>query len=181
MSGFDLCRKIRVENEFRALPIIFLTSKADEVSRVTGLEIGGDDYVVKPFSVAELLSRVKVVMRRVRPAEEDLEDLAAGPLRLNPGERSAEISGRPLDLTPREFDLLCLFLRKKRRVLTRNYLMERLWGREHIATSRTIDTHIKKIRRELGPLRECLVTVEKSGYRWLDLNEKGRLPHKPPQ
>lgn len=168
MSGFDLCRKIRGEKEFGALPVVFLTSKSDVVNRVTGLEIGGDDYVVKPFSAPELLARVKAVTRRLKPETAGEEVLHAGPLTVDAGGRTAELEGRVLSLTPKEFDLLHLFVSKKKKALTRAYLMERIWGREHTATSRTIDTHVKKIRRELGPLKDCLQTVERTGYRWTD-------------
>ncbi len=169
MSGFDLCRKIRQEKEFGSLPVIFLTSKADELNRVTGLEIGGDDYVVKPFSAPELLARIKAVTRRLNPGEGSAETFRSGPLVVNASERTAEIDGRPMALTPKEFDLLRLFLEKKRKALTRAYLMERVWGGgEAAATSRTVDTHVKKIRKELGSLRDCLQTVERMGYRWVD-------------
>jgi DNA-binding response OmpR family regulator len=168
MNGFDLCRKIRQEKEFGSLPVVFLTSKSDVVNRVAGLEIGGDDYVVKPFSAPELLARIKAVMRRLRPDEAAQAALTAGALSLDPSARVALLEDRPLGLTPKEFDLLHLFLQKKRKALTRAYLMERLWGREHTASSRTVDTHVKKIRRELGPLKDCLQTVERMGYRWVD-------------
>jgi DNA-binding response OmpR family regulator len=168
MTGFDLCRKLRADKEFAGLPVIFLTSKAEEANKVLGLELGGDDYLVKPFSALELGARIRAVLRRMRPVESAGEVLTAGTLTLNTGERSVILDGKAVEMTPKEFDLLYLFLSKKRRALSRAYIMESVWKRDHLDTSRTIDTHIKHLRQRLGPLRDCLQTVAGMGYRWVD-------------
>lgn len=167
MSGFDLCRKMKADPSLAAVPVIFLTSKGEEVNKVLGLEIGGEDYVVKPFSAAELLARIKVALRRAggTPAS---EVLTAGPLAVNTGERIATLNGKALVLTPREFDLLAYFLGKKRRALSRALITEDVWKQEYSGSTRTVDTHVQRLRARLGPLKSCLQTVENLGYRWVD-------------
>jgi two-component system, OmpR family, phosphate regulon response regulator PhoB len=166
MSGFDLCRKLREDAAFKRLPIIFLTSKGEEPHRVTGLEIGGDDYIIKPFSAPEFLARIKTVLRRAGADPLSSETLRSGPLTVDIAERRATVDGRTLRLTTKEFDLLGLFLRKKRRVLGRALITEEVWGKEFTGATRTVDTHISVLRRKLGPLGTCLQTVENAGYRW---------------
>jgi DNA-binding response OmpR family regulator len=156
---------MRAEPALSSVPIIFLTSKSEEINRVLGFEMGGDDYVVKPFSSMELLARMKAVLRRRLSAEE--ETFSSGGLTLHPAGRTATLEGRRLELPPKEFDLLCLFLGKKGRTLTRAFLMDNVWDKEY-GTTRTIDTHVKRLRQRLGSLRRCLHTVERVGYRWDD-------------
>jgi two-component system alkaline phosphatase synthesis response regulator PhoP len=168
MNGFDLCRKLRGDETFKNLPVIFLTSKGEEPNRVLGLEIGGDDYIVKPFSAPELLARIKTVFRRMGKPDASCERLTAGPLEADVGEKLAHLNGKLLVLTAKEFDLLCLFLRKKRRALGRALITEEVWQKEYTATSRTLDTHVNSLRRKLGPLGTCIQTVENTGYRWMD-------------
>jgi DNA-binding response OmpR family regulator len=167
MSGFDLCRKLKADPAFAELPVIFLTSKGEEVSRVVGLEIGAEDYVVKPFSPAELLARIKVALRR-RKGGAAAEILTSGALTVNTGERMAVLNGKTLVLTPREFDLLAYFLAKKRRALSRALITEDVWKQDYSGSTRTVDTHVQRLRARLGPLKACLQTVENLGYRWVD-------------
>lgn len=167
MSGFDLCRKMKADPALAEVPVIFLTSKGDEVNKVLGLEMGGEDYVVKPFSAAELLARIKVALRRAGGAV-SAEVLMAGPLSVNTGERMALLNGKPLTLTPREFDLLAYFLSKKRRALSRALITEDVWKQDYTGSTRTVDTHVQRLRSRLGPLKTCLQTVENLGYRWID-------------
>ncbi|OGR45568.1 MAG: hypothetical protein A2X35_04260 [Elusimicrobia bacterium GWA2_61_42] len=170
MSGLDLCRQIRAEESpSRLVPIMFLTTDRSETNKVLGLELGGDDYITKPFSPAEFVARVKALIRRslqARDADGPDETLASGKLEINYSRHEARISGRPLDLAPKEFEILYLLVKKNGRVMTRQFLMERIWGRPYANTSRVIDTHIKNLRKSLGRLQDCLVTVEGLGYKW---------------
>jgi two-component system, OmpR family, response regulator ResD len=169
MSGFDLCRKIKEDAALKSLPIIFLTSKGEEPHRVAGLEMGADDYIVKPFSAPELLARIKTVLRRTRGGDAPAaEALTAGPLRLDRSERLASVAGKKLALTAKEFDLLSLLLSRKRKVLGRPLISDEVWEQEYTGTSRTIDTHVNSLRRKLGTLGKCIETVENAGYRWMD-------------
>ncbi len=169
MSGLDFCRQVRAsDGPSRFTPIIFLTTDRSEVNKVLGLELGGDDYMTKPFSPAEFVARVKALIRRSLSAveREEEETLAAGPLTINYARHEAAVGGRPLELSPKEFEILYLLVRKSGRVMTRQFLMERIWGRPYANTSRVIDTHIKNIRKSLGELQDCLLTIEGLGYKW---------------
>lgn len=170
MSGLDLCRQVRAEESpSRLVPIMFLTTDRSETNKVLGLELGGDDYITKPFSPAEFVARVKALIRRslqARDADGPDETLASGKLEINYSRHEARISGRRLDLAPKEFEILYLLVKKNGRVMTRQFLMERIWGRPYANTSRVIDTHIKNLRKILGRLQGCLVTVEGLGYKW---------------
>jgi DNA-binding response OmpR family regulator len=171
MNGFEFCRKLRETKSGRDIPVIFLTSQGEETNRVVGLEMGADDYIVKPFSSPELLARISAVLRRKFPEESEGDVLTAGPLKVDAANRTARLNGKELTLKPKEFDVLCLFLRKKNRVLSRRLIVETVWERDYVDTSRTVDTHVARVRSALGPLRECLQTVEKTGYRWVDLDK----------
>ncbi len=170
MSGLDFCRQIRSsESPARLVPIIFLTTDRSELNKVLGLELGGDDYMTKPFSPAEFVARVKALIRRSLSAEERdgaEENISSGQLSINCPRHEAMISGRRLDLSPKEFEILYLLVKKSGRVMTRQFLMERVWGRPYVNTSRVIDTHIKNIRKSLGKMQEHLLTVEGLGYKW---------------
>lgn len=170
MSGLDFCRQVRSsESASRLVPIIFLTTDRSEVNKVLGLELGGDDYMTKPFSSAEFVARVKALIRRsLSPGdrEEEEETAASGKLVINHTRHEAKISGRPVELSPKEFEILYLLVKKGGRVMTRQFIMERVWGRAYTDTSRVIDTHIKNIRKSLGTMQDCLVTIEGLGYKW---------------
>ncbi|MDA8243502.1 MAG: response regulator transcription factor [Elusimicrobia bacterium] len=169
MSGLDFCRQVRSsDGPSRLTPIIFLTTDRSEVNKVLGLELGGDDYMTKPFSPAEFVARVKALIRRSLSAEEREEEETAtsGALTINCSRHEAAVGERRLELSPKEFEILYLLVRKSGRVMTRQFLMERIWGRPYENTSRVIDTHIKNIRKTLGELQDCLVTVEGLGYKW---------------
>jgi DNA-binding response OmpR family regulator len=169
MNGFDLCRRVREEPDWAGVPVVFLTSKGQESDKILGLELGGDDYVTKPFSVGELLARVRAVLRRRRretgPAE---EVLSSGAVRLDLAGQIVQVDGRRLDLPPKEYGLLRMFLLKKGRVLTRQALMETVWGQDYMESTRTVDTHVKRLRAHLGKAGGLIETVEGSGYRWRD-------------
>lgn len=170
MSGLDFCRQVRSsENAARLVPIIFLTTDRSELHKVLGLELGGDDYITKPFSSAEFVARVKALIRRsLSTGERDgaEETISSGQLVVNYPRHEAKIAGATLDLSPKEFEILYLLVKKSGRVMTRQFLMERIWGRPYMNTSRVIDTHIKNIRKSLGKMQRHLLTVEGLGYKW---------------
>jgi two-component system response regulator RegX3 len=171
MSGLDVCRLIRGESD---VPIIMVTAKDSEADKVTGLELGADDYVTKPFSMRELVSRVRANLRRVRPAGplEPAEDvLTGGPVRMDVARHEVQVGGEHVALPPKEFELLEVFLRRKGRLLTRDYLIEEIWGSDYFGDTRTLDVHVKRLRRKLEPdphHPDHLLTVRGLGYKFVD-------------
>ena len=167
LDGLEICRRLRRETATRGLPIIMLTAKADEVDKVVGLEVGADDYVVKPFSPRELIARVKALLRR---AQEPAGSAArrAGDLVLDEARHVVSITGQPLDLTAKEFGLLAALMRADGRVLSRDQLLEGVWGYPSAAeiASRTVDVHVRRLREKLGPEARRIVTVKAVGYRF---------------
>lgn len=169
MDGLAVCRLVRREAK---TPVIMLTAKAEETDKVVGLELGADDYVTKPFSVRELLARVKAVLRRVedtaKTAEE--EQLVSGNLVVNLAEHTVTLDEKPLNLSPKEFDLLAAFLRHRGRVLSRDVLLERVWGEDTYIDTHTVDVHIRWLREkiEVNPSKpERIVTVRGVGYKFV--------------
>src|SRR5262249_52981669 len=158
---------LRAEPATASLPIIMLTAKTDEVDRVVGLELGADDYVVKPFSPKELVARVRAVLRRARGAiGGDAPVLRAGTLALDPARHRVTLGDRLLTLTPKEFDLLQALLESAGRVLTREQLLSRVWGFAHAEEieSRTVDVHVRRLRAKLGDEGRRITTVTGVGY-----------------
>ena len=166
MDGLEVCRRLRQDPATAALPIVMLTAKGDEVDRVLGLEIGADDYIVKPFSPKELLARVRAVLRRSRPAG-GAEPLRLGTLVIDLGTHTASVGGLPLTLTPKEFDLLRALVEARGRVLSREFLLDRVWGysRASEIESRTVDVHVRRLRVKLGTEGRRILTVKSVGYR----------------
>jgi DNA-binding response OmpR family regulator len=175
MDGLEVCRQLRRDH---LMPIMMLTARGEEIDRVLGLEVGADDYLVKPFSLRELLARVHALLRRVEldsqragpaAAGATAEDapIVRGPLTVDTTTHTATLDGAPLDLTPREFDLLHLFAAHPGRAFSREYLVERLWGYDYDGFDRTVDSHITRLRKKLGPLGEHIVTVWGVGYRFV--------------
>ena len=166
MGGLEVCRKLRQDPATVALPIVMLTAKGDEVDRVLGLELGADDYIVKPFSPKELLARVRAVLRRARPAP-GAAGIAIGALAIDPGTRTVTVQGAPLTLTHKEFELLGALADAQGRVLSREFLLDRVWGysRAGEIESRTVDVHVRRLRVKLGPEGRRILTVKSVGYR----------------
>ena len=168
IDGLDVCRELRRTSQ---VPIIILTARDDEIDRVVGLELGADDYVCKPFSIRELLARIKVVLRRSQPpAPASVASLLAGPggLRLDSERRTATVAGAALDLSRLEFDLLALLIAQIGRVFTREQLVEQVWGYEYLGDTRVVDSVVKRLRaklRALDPQADCLVAVRGIGYK----------------
>ncbi len=167
MSGLEVCRRLRGDAATAAVPIIMLTAKADEVDRIVGLELGADDYVAKPFSPKELVARVRAVLRRARPGETG-RPLSAGTVSLDAARHVVTVDGRPVELTPKEFDLLRALLEAAGRVLSREHLLNRVWGysRADEIESRTVDVHIRRLRAKLGAEERRITTVKGVGYRF---------------
>ncbi len=169
LDGLEVCRRIRRES---IVPILMLTARAEEVDRVLGLEVGADDYVTKPFSVRELLARVRAMLRRADflrdagSAEANLPVIAEGPLAIDVGQHVASVEGQPVELTPKEFDLLVFLARNAGRAFGRDYLMEKVWGYEYTGFDRTVDTHILRLRKKLGTVGDRIETVWGVGYRF---------------
>ena len=165
LDGFAVCREIRKVSD---LPIIMITARGEDYDRIMGLELGADDYVVKPFSPAEVMARVKAVLRRLPHEGTAEEKIALGNLVLRKEKGEALVSGTSLALTRKEYDLLYLFLSNKGRVFSRDELLDRLWGYDYTGDTRTVDTHIRRLRAKLenaGTEGVALSTVWGRGYR----------------
>jgi two-component system phosphate regulon response regulator PhoB len=166
LDGLELTRLLKRDPETARIPIVMLTAKGEEVDRIVGLELGADDYVAKPFSPRELVLRIKAVLRRRAGGEAAEGDrLAAGPIRLDPEAHRVEVRGREATLTATEFRLLKLLLERQGRVQTRSRLLADVWGYSEDVDSRTVDTHVRRLRRKLGPEAARIETVIGVGYR----------------
>ena len=166
IDGLEVCRRLRADSATAGLPVIMVTAKGDEVDRVVGLELGADDYVVKPFSPKEVLARVRAVLRRSRATVPSVP-LAVGGIALDDATHQATVGGQPLALTPKEFDLLRALLEARGRVLSREFLLDRVWGyaRAGEIESRTVDVHVRRLRAKLGTEGDRILTVKNVGYR----------------
>ena len=164
MNGMDLCRRLRKENQTRRTPIIMLTAKASEADRVAGLDVGADDYIAKPFSVRELLARVRAVMRRTEG--EGGERYDDGRLAIDFDDVRASCEGTNVKLTNKEFLLLSTLAKKRGRVITRQQLLDQVWGYSYYGDARTLDVHIRRLRQKLDACGDCIETVVGVGYRF---------------
>ena len=162
MDGTEVCRTLRADGD--SVPILFCTARDDEIDRVLGLEMGGDDYITKPFSPREVVARVKAVLRRSGgPIEAEERSLVLGEVELNRSRHRVTVSGEPIDLTATEFDLLAYLMARPGRVVTRDQLLSAVWGYAAAAGTRTVDVHVAQVRAKLGeasPIR----TVRGVGY-----------------
>ena len=167
MDGYEFCRKVRSADGTRNIPIIFLSAKSDEIDKVLGLELGGDDYMTKPFSVKELKSRVKAMLRRSSRAESaDAPSRAISHegLLLNPEHYSLTIDGRGVDLTKTEFEILHLLLRNPGKIFTRDNIIDSIKGQDVYVVDRTIDVHVMNLRKKLGKYKQVIKTFSGVGY-----------------
>jgi two-component system phosphate regulon response regulator PhoB len=166
MDGLEVCRRIRTQAD---IPILMLTAKADEVDRVVGLELGADDYVTKPFSPRELTLRVRAILRRRQPAETATTPvLERAALRLDPERHRCFVDEEEVELTAKEFSLLRELMSRPGRVMTREQLLDDVWGTDIAVTTRTIDTHLKRLREKLGAASHLIETVRGVGYRFAE-------------
>jgi two-component system phosphate regulon response regulator PhoB len=168
VPGTEICRRVRGSAELSELPVIMLTAKADEVDRVVGLELGADDYVTKPFSPRELTLRVRAVLRRQQPAPTPARVIEHGTLSLDPERHRCFVDGEEVGLTAKEFSLLQCLMRRPGRVMTRDRLLDDVWGSDITVTTRTIDTHLKRLREKLGRAGDLIETVRGVGYRFAE-------------
>ncbi|HJU82535.1 MAG TPA: response regulator transcription factor [Acidimicrobiia bacterium] len=168
MSGLDVCRQIRLESD---VPIIMLTARDAEADKVAGLELGADDYLTKPFSVRELVARVRAQVRRsARRSGNTAEVLRGGPIELDVDAHEVRVGGSIVDLRPKEFDLLESLMRRRGRLATRETLIDEVWGPDHFGTTKTLDVHIKRLRQKLEPEPERprhILTVRGLGYKFV--------------
>ena len=171
LDGFEICRILRRESE---VPILMLTAKGEEVDRVVGLELGADDYITKPFSIRELVARVRNTLRRTRHLEDNQsvpgERLShrIGALEIDLNSHEARLAGQPLSLKPKEFDLLALLASNKGRAFSRDQILEKVWGYDYIGQTRTVDVYISWLREKLQAdpsTAHCIVTIRGVGYR----------------
>ncbi len=168
VSGVEVCRQLRAAEPTRDVLIVMLTAKSEEADRVRGFEVGADDYVTKPFSVRELVLRLKAILRRGSPGRKDSASLELGPLVLDVAAHRFHVAGREVTLTALEFRLMEYLLARVGRVQSRELLLEEVWGLSSHLETRTIDTHILRLRDKLGPARGYLETVRGVGYRLVE-------------
>lgn len=168
-DGFEVCRLLKQKERLRDIPVMMLTARAEEVDRIVGLELGADDYMVKPFSPRELVLRVKAILRRTQgetgTADKD-ERVQAGPLTVDPQAHRVMLHGQTLTLTATEFKLLLTLMQRRGRVQTRAELLNVVWGYEYGVYGRTVDTHIRRLREKLGEAADRIETVRGVGYRF---------------
>jgi phosphate regulon transcriptional regulator PhoB len=167
LDGLEVCRKLRKDPKTSSIAIIMLTAKAEEVDRIVGLEMGADDYMVKPFSPRELVARVKAVLRRGQ-GQDTPPVKRVGTLEIDEGKHQVAVAGTAVELTVKEFDLLCALMRANGRVLNRDQILETVWGYSNAVDieSRTVDVHIRRLREKLGKEYKRIVTVKGVGYRF---------------
>ncbi len=176
MDGFEVCRRIRTEF---STPVLMLTARDDEIDRVVGLEVGADDYLTKPFSMRELLARVKAMLRRIHIIREELRSIQQnqdkstlieiGNLKIDIARRETRMNDKVVNLKPKEFDLLLYLIRHKNQALTRDHILEFVWGWEYIGDSRTVDVHIRWLREKIesdSSQPTKIITVRGTGYRF---------------
>jgi len=165
LSGTDVCREVRSDPKLRELPILMLTARGDEVDRVVGFELGADDYVTKPFSPRELVLRVRAILRRAEGEPQQTSVLRRGALQLDAERHRCTVDGEAIELTAKEFRLLEVLMSRPGHVMTRQRLLDDVWGSDITVTERTIDTHLKRLREKLGVAGDSIETVRGVGYR----------------
>ncbi|MEM1158066.1 MAG: response regulator [Verrucomicrobiota bacterium] len=168
LSGLEVCKNLRKDPATSSLPIIMLTAKADEVDRIVGLELGADDYVTKPFSPRELVLRVKSILRRASQTDEKAERLSIGDLAVDLARHEVLVQGKKIILTATEFRLLTVLMERRGRVQSRDRLLNDVWGYESVIDTRTVDTHVRRLREKLGKLADYVETIRGVGYRMSD-------------
>ena len=167
MDGMETCKRLKSANETAQVPIIMLTAKSEEIDKVLGLELGADDYITKPFGVRELLARVKALLRRTTGLSQEASPvLQSRGLQMDTETYQAYSNGEKLQLTLKEFELLRFLLENKGKVITRDKLLDKIWGYEYVGESRTVDVHIRHLRQKLGEAGNAIETVRGIGYRF---------------
>lgn len=164
IDGIDLLKRMRSQDKFKGIPVIMATAKGEEYDRIKGLELGADDYIVKPFSMLEMVLRVKAVLRRTQPMKSD-NILSAGGVVLNLDEHTVIVDESRVQLTYKEFELLRIFLNRPGKVFAREQLFTSVWNLDYMGDSRTLDIHIRTLRQKLGKYGKMIETVRNLGYR----------------
>ena len=164
-DGLSILRRLRASGSSKNIPVIMLTAKNSEYDRVIGLDNGADDFISKPFGMMELVARVRAVLRRFRPTEEAAADYTIGELYVCPEKHIVTVSGAEVTLTHKEFELLCLLLDNRGRVLTRDIIMDKIWDSDFDRENRTVDVHVRTLRSKLGDAGSCIETVRGAGYK----------------
>jgi two-component system, OmpR family, phosphate regulon response regulator PhoB len=165
LPGTELCKLLKMDDKTARIPLIMLTAKGEEIDRVVGLELGADDYVVKPFSTRELLLRVKAVLRRTRPAVAGAESITIGAVTIDTGSHTVTVAGKSAELTTIEFKLLLTLAGRPGRMQSRDQLLREVWGYSYGGDTRTVDTHITRLRTKLGEAGDLIRTVRGFGYK----------------
>jgi two-component system phosphate regulon response regulator PhoB len=165
MPGLEICKVLKTDVSTRQIPIIMLTAKAEEIDRIVGLEFGADDYVTKPFSPRELVLRVNAILRRGKGDASEEKRISIGSITLDPARHQVDVAGRPVRLTSVEFKLLSMLMRRQGRVQERDRLLNEVWGYESVIDTRTVDTHVRRLRKKLGKAANSIETVRGFGYR----------------
>jgi two-component system phosphate regulon response regulator PhoB len=171
MDGKDICRTLKSDLSTRAIPILMLTAKAEEIDRIVGLELGADDYVTKPFSPRELVLRVKTILKKREVDQDGGKVIQIGDLLIDLDRHSVSVSNKAVQLTSIEFKLLVQLASKRGRVQTREHLLNQVWGYTYEGYARTVDTHIRRLREKLGPYGDHIETLRGVGYRFREENE----------
>ena len=166
LSGLEVCKALRRDPKTRSVPILMLTAKTEEVDRVVGFELGADDYAAKPFSLRELLLRVAAILRRIQDDAPTSSVIQFGFLRIDRDAHRVWVDGNEVELTPLELKLLVILHERKNRVQSRESLLDEVWGITAEVTTRTVDTHVKRLREKLGPAADYIETVRGTGYRF---------------
>ena len=172
MDGLELCKKLRADPATALTPVIMLTAKADETDRIVGLELGADDYLTKPFSPKELVARVKALLRRAEQRDAPAQSYTYGALRLDATRHEVRVRAKEVTLTAKEFGLLEQLLRNRGRVLTRDALLNSVWGYDYHGTTRTVDVHIHRLKQKLPLLSDAITTIKSLGYKLRDEQEE---------
>jgi DNA-binding response OmpR family regulator len=168
MDGLEVCKRIRADRQTAMIPIIMLTAKAEESDTIIGLELGADDYITKPFSPKALVARVKALFRRVDRKEEDSPRYAYKSLVMDRSRHEVKVEGQEVALTTKEFGLLEHLLRNPGRVLTRDQLLNAVWGYDYYGTTRTVDVHVRRLKQKIPLLDDAIVSVKSLGYKLKD-------------
>jgi DNA-binding response OmpR family regulator len=166
IDGLEVCRVLRRDPATAAIPIIMLTARASEMDRVIGLELGADDYVTKPFSPRELVLRIQKLLARAKAADDPITQLRLGALEIDVPRHQVTVSGKAIELTATEFKLLEILARRRGRVQTRDRLLQDVWGYDNPIDSRTVDTHMRRLREKIGVAADDLETIRGVGYRF---------------
>ncbi len=168
IDGFEICKILKRNQDTAAIPVIMLTAKAAEVDKIVGFELGADDYITKPFSPRELVLRVKTLLKRIKGNDEATSIIQYGPLRIDSSRFEVSVKGKKVELTATEFKLLSTLANRPGRVQTREQLLQEVWEYNSSVDTRTVDTHIRRLREKLGPAADYIETIRGFGYRFLE-------------